>query len=145
MVDAVDSKSTGGDLVGVRVSLPAPELKSVKALFPSRKNRAYLRCLQGVKGATEVVPFSWLSSLSHHSIKRHPFKQSIQSTEPIEGRASGTLRKSALSLFATGIPLLNPKTAACPRETAWRSRLKYDKILRMFKSGWPMALLPVCP
>ena len=28
MVDAVDSKSTGGNLVGVRVSPPAPELKA---------------------------------------------------------------------------------------------------------------------
>ena len=50
MVDAVDSKSTGGDLVGVRVSLPAPELKSAKALFPFKKNRIDLRYFQGVGG-----------------------------------------------------------------------------------------------
>ena len=50
MVDAVDSKSTGGNLVGVRVSLPAPELKSAKALFPFKKNRMDLRYFQGIKG-----------------------------------------------------------------------------------------------
>ncbi len=75
MVDAVDSKSTGGNLVGVRVSLPAPELKSAKALFPFKKNRMDLRYFQGVRGAAKIAPFSCLCRPAHRTkAKRRPVR-----------------------------------------------------------------------
>ena len=41
MVDAVDSKSTGGDLVGVRISPPAPliKIKSGAKFYAKQKIR----------------------------------------------------------------------------------------------------------